>query len=319
MRLAEGKIRDTPRVTVLMPVLNAMPYLPDAVESILSQTFKNFVLYAIDDGSTDGSVAFLQSVKDLRVVIWSGEGHAGLGNVLNCGLAMTETELVARMDADDICKHDRLQKQVEFLDCNPSVGALGTQFTYLGVAGRTGFGRRLPLRHCEILQHLRNGDLALIHASLLMRTTLVRNIGGYRFSDVGEDWDMFLRLGEVTRLANLPDQSYLYRVHDNNASIRQRQTTLRRIMFARRCADARSRQIREPTEEEYLRELDTTPKWIKLKRTLDDISLHRYVIGRNLILRGQRPLGYCNLALGVVAGPWRLFSRLRSLIHFRGR
>jgi glycosyltransferase involved in cell wall biosynthesis len=299
-----------PRLTVLMPVWNAMPFLSAAVDSILAQSFGDFVLFALDDGSTDGSLGYLQSVRDKRLQVVSDGAHRGLGGVLNLGIALAETEFLARMDGDDVCAPDRFERQMRLLDQHPDLGAVGTQFTYLGHNGRTGFGRNLPLDHDGILRGLRIGDLTLIHASLMMRTADVRAIGGYRFEGVGEDWDMFLRLAERTRFANIPHQSYFYRVHDGNSSLRQRRFTHRRIRYACRCADARARGLPEPSEEEFVRELATEPIWRRLRETLDGISLGRYLAGRNLVLTGHSGLGYLNLACGAVAGPWRTFTRL---------
>jgi glycosyltransferase involved in cell wall biosynthesis len=214
-----------PRVTVLMPVFNAMPFLREAVASILTQGFRDFVLLAIDDGSTDGSVEYLRTVEDARLRILADGVHRGMGAALNFALERVTTEYVARMDGDDLCPPDRFASQVALLDDSPSVGAVGTQFTYMGNAGRTGFARRLPLTHEEIVRDLSSGTLAVIHASLMIRTDLLRSIGGYRFDGIGEDWDMFLRLGEVARFANLPRLGYYYRLHGRNAtSLHQRLT-----------------------------------------------------------------------------------------------
>jgi glycosyltransferase involved in cell wall biosynthesis len=308
---ARPPIRTEPALTVLLPVWNAMPFLPEAVESILRQSFENFVLFAIDDGSTDGSIPYLKTVTDPRVKTIAGMGHQGLGSVLNRGLELTTTPLVARMDGDDICEPDRFERQVGFLESHPTIGALGTQFTYLGRDGRTGFGRSLPLDHASIVRGLRTGELTLIHASLMMRTADVRAIGGYRFDGVGEDWDMFLRLAEQTQFANLSERSYYYRVHEGNASRRARRFTQHRIRYACRCAAARMQRIPEPSEDEFHRELERRRSWAKMLEVLDDVSLARYVAGRNMVLTGRSALGYLNLVLGAAIGPWRLLSRLR--------
>ena len=312
MNSVQDERSDVPRVTVLMPVLNAMPFLPEAVESVLSQTYQRILFYVLDDGSTDGSVDYVKSITDPRVRLIKGRGHCGLGAVLNRGLAMSRTEFVARMDGDDICTADRLQLQIDFLDQNPSVGAVGTQFAYLGSTGRVGFGRPLPLTHRDIMEALLRGRLSLIHASLMMRTDCMHAIGGYRFSGVGEDWDMFLRLGEVTSLANLPAKSYFYRVHENSATLRQRRLTQRRILYACECARARQQGLPEPTEEEFGQGLAHVPLFAKLREALNSASLSRYMAGRVQVLGGRPLLGYFNIILGAIVGPWRLLSRFNT-------
>ena len=227
------------------------------------------------------------------------------------------------MDGDDICTADRLELQVEFLDRNPDIGAVGTQFVYLGSCGRTGFGRKLPLTHPDIMRSLLGGELSLVHASLMVRTSCMRSIGGYRFSGVGEDWDMFLRLGEVTSFANLSHRAYFYRVHNNSASLRQQRLTRQRILYACECARARLRGVPEPTEEEFGRELERLSLAAKLRDALDAASLSRYMAGRMQVLSGQLLLGYFNIGLGAVIGPWRLISRfnvpLGCLMRARAR
>jgi len=302
----------TPRVTLLMPFLNAMPYLPAAVESIQAQTVRDFTFLAIDDGSTDGSLEYLRSLQDSRIRVIADGSHRGLGGALNHGLAHAFTEFVARMDADDLCSPDRLALQLEYLDQHQEVGALGTQFTYFGGAGKTGFARRLPLVHKAIYRDLMAGVLAVIHASLMMRTELLRGIGGYRLAGAGEDWDMFLRLGEVTKFANLTQVCYYYRLHDSNVSTSQLCTNFHRVLFACRCAAARQGHMLEPTEDDYRRDLNGRPILYRCQQYLHQVGLARYFAGRNYVLNSRPIRGYWNLMLGAGVAPWRVASRLRS-------
>jgi glycosyltransferase involved in cell wall biosynthesis len=311
-------IQGTPTVTVLMPVLNAMPYLKAAVESLREQTFGDFIVMAIDDGSTDGSVEYLRSIHDPRLCILSDGVHHGMGAALNFALARVSTPFVARMDADDLCSGDRFALQLAFLAKHPEVGAVGTQFVFFGNTGKTGFERRLPLVHEEIYQDLNTGTLSVIHASLMIRTSLLQQIGGYRFDGVGEDWDMFLRLGEVTRFANLLELCYYYRLHGRNASTLHRQLTQERIGYACRCAAARRSGVPEPTESQYREELHRSGAVAKWRRQLDAFSLAHFTNGRNLILNGRSLAGYGHLVIGAAAGPSRVASRL-SKSFFRLR
>jgi glycosyltransferase involved in cell wall biosynthesis len=304
-----------PRLTVLMPVLNAMPYLPAAVESLQAQTFRDFIVMAVDDGSTDNSVEYLRSISDPRFRILADGRRRGLGAALNLALAQVTTEFIARMDGDDICPPTRFALQVEYLDQHPAVGAVGTRFTYFGDGGRTGFARRLPLTHEEILCDLNEGALPLIHASLVIRTSMLRAIGGYRLSGVGEDWDMFLRLAEVTRFANLPQLGYYYRLHGRNASSVHHQLTHERVGYARRCAIARRAGRPEPDESAYRQELESAGRLVRWRWQLDSISLAHYYTARNMILNDRPVRGYCYLILGAALGPWRVASRLKARLR----
>jgi glycosyltransferase involved in cell wall biosynthesis len=296
-----------------MPMLNAMPYLPAAVASLQAQTFRDFIVLAIDDGSMDSSIEYLRSIRDPRFRVLADGRRRGLGAALNLALAQVTTELIARMDADDICPSERFALQVEYLDQHPAVGAVGTQFTYFGSSGRTGFARRLPLTHEEILCDLNQSAMPLIHASLVIRTSMLQAIGGYRLSGVGEDWDMFLRLAEVTRLENLPQLGYYYRLHGRNASSAHHQVTHERVGYACRCARARRAGQPEPSESAYLQELASAGRLARWHWRLDSISLAHYYTARNMILNNWPLRGYCHLVLGAVLGPWRVASRLKAL------
>jgi len=113
------------RLTVLLPVYNGMPYLPEAVDSVLAQTFADFRLLVLDDGSTDGTAAYLGGIDDPRVDVVHQENR-GLGATLNRGIGLCETEYLARMDADDVACPDRLKLQVDYMERHPAVAMLGT-------------------------------------------------------------------------------------------------------------------------------------------------------------------------------------------------
>ncbi len=131
-------------VTVLMAVYNGMPYLPEAVDSILKQTLQDFRFLIINDGSTDGTEDYLNRLTDQRVQVVKGP-HRGLGVALNMGLAMCKTEFLARMDSDDIALPTRLEAQLRFLRCHKAVGLVGTRVSYFGTSGRSGFSHPCPL------------------------------------------------------------------------------------------------------------------------------------------------------------------------------
>ena len=303
-----------PHVTVLMPVYNAMPYLPEAVGSILAQTHDDLTILALDDGSTDGSLEYLRDHPDPRVEVVSDGRHHGVGALLNHGIAVACGDLIARMDADDLCPPDRFARQVAALRDDPALAAVGTQFQYMGNGGRLGFARRLPLDHASIHRDLRRGVLAVIHASLMLRTAPLRAIGGYHFAGIGEDWDMFLRLAEIGRFGNLAEIGYLYRLHATNATALHQQLTQRRIRYACACAEARRMGLPEPEEQAWLALLNRRPWHARWREAADSFAVARYFSGRNLVLNGCLLRGYANLALGMAASPQRVAGRLANRI-----
>lgn len=115
----------SPQVTVLLPVYNGEKYIAQAIESILNQSFRNFELRIIDDGSKDSSVKIVQSYSDPRIRIVKNPQNLGLVQTLNRGITLIKSEYLARMDADDIALPDRLEKQLLFMQARPEVGLLG--------------------------------------------------------------------------------------------------------------------------------------------------------------------------------------------------
>ncbi len=102
---------DKPHLTVLMPVYNAEKFLGEAIESILNQTFTDFEFLIIDDGSTDSTIKIIESYTDSRIRLFKNQENLGISATLNKGIEMASTELIARMDADDISYSSRIQKQ----------------------------------------------------------------------------------------------------------------------------------------------------------------------------------------------------------------
>jgi glycosyltransferase involved in cell wall biosynthesis len=306
--------KDTPTITVLLPVYNGMPYLPTAIESVLAQTESNFRLLVINDGSTDGTAAYLESVSDPRLEVMPGE-HCGLGAALNAGIARVQTEYLARMDADDGIAPERFALQKAFLDSHPEVGMVGTRFSYVGNGTRRSLSPRLPLDHATIYADLMKRRLSFIHASLMCRTALMKEIGGYRFGDVGEDWDMFLRMGERTQLANLPQDLYSYRVHLGGEPFRRLSHCMRRIAFAVDCAERRAAGQPELEFGRFCELRDARPWSRRVIETLDQYALGQYRQGMNAVLNDRVLAGYCRLAWSAACSPQRLVSRLIRVVR----
>jgi glycosyltransferase involved in cell wall biosynthesis len=211
---------EEPRITVLMPIYQAERYLEEAVESILAQSFDDFELLALDDGSTDASPHILESLagRDDRIQVHRDE-HVGLVAQLNQGLAEARGEFVARMDADGISRPERFERQLAYLDAHHDCVAVGTGTDEVDPERRIIRKLDIPSTHSEIESQLMQGNGgALIHASALYRTQALRSIEGYRKEfEFGEVIDFHLRLAEIGRLANLTESLYEYR--QNFASV----------------------------------------------------------------------------------------------------
>ncbi|MGO9533429.1 MAG: glycosyltransferase [Syntrophobacteraceae bacterium] len=203
-----------PLVSVILPVFNAKDYLHEAVDSILKQTFKDFELILMDDGSTDGSSQIAEEFArlDSRVRLFGGT-HQGLGYWLNFGLSVAKGELAARMDADDISLPQRLEKEVAFLEANPNILLVGAQAQAMVGTSLTEFKSAFPTSPASIRRALWTGS-CFCHPAVLMRKQPVLRCGGYRpWTVPAEDRELWLRLAEMGDLANLGQVLLYYRYH----------------------------------------------------------------------------------------------------------
>ncbi len=205
-----------------MPVHNAGPYLRGAVDSILTQTFGDFELIAIDDGSTDGSADLLDEMasEDPRLRVLR-QANAGVSATLRRGVDLARGRLLARMDGDDLALPDRLAAQVRFLDEHPDHVLVGGMVDYIDPDGDP-IGR-YPFyeKHETIEAALLRGETGLVHPAVTMRLDAVRDAGGYGDQPAAQDYDLFLRLAERGKLHNLRDRVLLYRLHPGAVGTRK--------------------------------------------------------------------------------------------------
>lgn len=217
------------QVSVILPVRNGGVYLPLAVDSVLRQTFDAFELLVIDDASNDGAIAALEPVaaRDPRLRLLKNPG-LGLVAALNFGIFQAQAELLARMDADDIALPGRLMRQVEFLETMPDISVVGTQVAYIDATGAlTGERSSLPTEPIDVTIGLTTRGCVVRHPSILARKSAFLAAGGYRPAcDKAEDYDLWLRLMDGDRIANVPEVLLHYRVHtyqlSNGINLQQR-------------------------------------------------------------------------------------------------
>ena len=214
-----------PEVSVVMPVHNAEATLPAALTSLSRQTMRAFEVVAVDDGSTDGSLAVLESyaIKDKRVKIVP-IGKGGIVKALNAGLAEARAGLVARMDADDVSHPRRLKLQAEYMRGHPGCALLGSRVRL--------FPRRVlkdGMLHYErwVNSVVSPGEIArdlfvespVAHPSVMFRKDAVESLGGYRDMGWPEDYDLWLRMAESGMgMAKLPDTLLFWREGESRLS-----------------------------------------------------------------------------------------------------
>lgn len=204
-----------PKVSVVMPFYNAALYIEESVRSILNQTFEDFELIAINDGSTDNSNEIVNSIQDRRVRLIDNSVNKGLVAVLNDGFALARGEYIARMDSDDVAHPKRLQSQVEYLDAHPKIALLGTSFQYIG----KDIIIFPPQKHSEIVYcSLFNNPFG--HPTIMLRKQAVAKFKKVYRSEYyfAEDYDLWCRMMDEFETANLSEIFLLYRIHGEQVS-----------------------------------------------------------------------------------------------------
>ncbi|MBI1964194.1 MAG: glycosyltransferase [Candidatus Rokubacteria bacterium] len=207
-----------PAVSVLMGVHDGEPWVGAAVASVLAQTAPDLELIVVDDGSTDGTPATLAAVRDPRLVVVR-QAREGLTRALNRALRLARAPLLARLDADDLALPERLARQREFLDAHPEVGLLGTGAREVDAEGREVGRVAPPADDAAIRRALIRGN-PFVHSSVMLRRSALDAAGGYdeRLA-VAQDYDLWMRLSRVTRLANLAEPLVVRRLVPGRVSL----------------------------------------------------------------------------------------------------
>lgn len=226
-----------PPVTVLMTVYNGSTYLPQAVESVLNQTFTDFEFLIIDDGSTDESVACIRSYGDSRIRLVCNESNLGQAGSLNRGLELARGKYIARMDQDDICLPDRLQKQVDFLDRRPDITVVATWIYMIDSDGRkTGpWGVKMDDYGTFVSSLLMAQGCPFCHPSIMFRREAVSHVGGYdeTFAPC-EDFELWVRLAmSQYKACIIPEPLLMFRLHKEQQSLTKMDAQRRKNRRAR--------------------------------------------------------------------------------------
>ncbi len=208
----------TPAVSVLMPVLNPHPrYFPEAVRSVLNQTFGDLELIIVEAPSPGSAANLLALFSDSRIRHIANPERTSLPAQLNQGLAECRGHYIARMDADDICEPARLEEQLDYLQQNPELAVLGSQITVIDDAGTVIGCRDYPCDHATILRSMERFN-PLAHPTVMFARDAVLGVGGYRAVGGGvEDYDLWSRLAKRgARFGNFPEALLRYRIHDHS-------------------------------------------------------------------------------------------------------
>jgi len=229
-----------PRVSVILPVYNGSRFVPEAIESILSQSFTDFEFLIHDDGSTDDTLTVVESyaAKDPRIRVTSAKNQ-GVSASRNDLMAAAKGEYLAVMDHDDIAMPDRFALQVAHLDANPDCAVVAGQVEWIDEDGLPIGQLPLPTDSREIEENLLRNECRIAHAAAMIRASALRAVGGYNADySIAVDYELWLRIVEVGQIVNLPDLMVKYRIVGSGLSgtkyARQQENALRACLAARR-------------------------------------------------------------------------------------
>lgn len=214
-----------PRISVVMPVWNGEAYLREAIDSIVSQTFTDFELIIVDDGSTDGTAKILASYHDARLRVFRLD-HAGIVVALNFGIAQAKAEWIARQDADDVSLPHRLEAQWKALQLNPQAVLAHTDAEYIGEESRSAGRARFPktrafmaLRLCYFCP--------IVHSTVLFKKETALAAGGYLPDERhAEDYSLWGRMLERGEFVGLPERLLKLRIHSMSVSKQNAETQM---------------------------------------------------------------------------------------------
>lgn len=203
-----------PKVTIGLPVYNAGRFLADALRSIFAQTWTDWELIVVDDGSTDSACDLVERIDDSRVRFYRDGKRQGLSARLNQITRMARGEFLARMDADDMCHPERIEREVKLLQRHPEVDVVSSSIAILDRDDRFSRWRPAPSAHAQICARPLKG-FALVHGGMLLRTDWARLHAYNERNRRCEDWQLLISSYRHSRFANLPECLYFYREFDS--------------------------------------------------------------------------------------------------------
>jgi glycosyltransferase involved in cell wall biosynthesis len=215
-------MHNQPAITVLMPAYNAAKYIGEAIQSVLQQTFVDFELLILNDGSTDNTTSVINSFDDARIIVIDQQ-NKGVAEALNIGLKQARGTYIARFDADDVCYPERLQKQYDFLTGHPDHVLVGSNVDYILEDGDFLFHFKcIAHTHSEVMDKL-YFYCPFIHPAVMYRKDVICNAGGYSTDAHNfEDYLLWTSVSKFGKMGNLPEALIKYRLNSSSVTIDER-------------------------------------------------------------------------------------------------
>lgn len=216
-----GSISDMPKISLVLPTYNMARYIPESISSVMSQTFQDYELIIIDDGSTDDTQGIVQQYLQHTRIIYIKKEHGGPASARNRGLQIARGEYIAFLDADDIYARDKLEKQIHIMDTHPIVDIVYTSERYFYDADRSKvFKSPFPKISGDLFIFLIKGNFITMPTIMIRRSSL----GGITFDDAQEtitheDWDFLLKLAfRGDKFFCINEELTFVRLHKNSTS-----------------------------------------------------------------------------------------------------
>ncbi len=275
-----------PEVTVIVPIYNGSSFLAETLRSLLSQTFKNYELLAIDDGSTDDSADIVRSFNDERIRLIKKD-NAGLCHTLNLGIAEARAPYIARSDQDDVSFPDRLERQLQVMKDHSEAIGLFSYVEKLGIIHSWSNKDRVVMAPGQLKEYQPIEDGCLLCSTMFIRTAALRSIGGFRQAYYPvDDWDMQCRLAQTGKVLIMLEPLIYYRFQANANTYRMYAEMREKTRWTRDSYWRRMKSFPELTLEQF-RISQPQDAWSRMNRYRKDSSkLHMRTAG-NRFLDGQ--------------------------------
>ena len=288
-------------VTVLMPVYNVAKFIRESIESILNQTITSFELVIIDDGSVDNSADIIRSYQDPRIHLILNKKNIGLVKTLNKGIELARGNFIARIDQDDICHPERLEKQLDFVKINPEIILVGSGCIEIDENGNKIATHQYPSKHNKLLHNLLKLKAFFPHSSAFFNKIKVRKLGGYNINLNGaEDYDLWLRITSMGVISCVTEPLIKLRKHSTSMTAKNMTLSISLQIGAGVCQFLRNTGYPDPSQSNS-KNWEKYFKWIinkiEEKKTINDILTiqelrktrysheNGYLMGNILLLR----------------------------------
>jgi glycosyltransferase involved in cell wall biosynthesis len=311
-------------VSVVMPVYNGQNFLHEAIGSVLVQTHRDFELVAIDDGSTDDTLAILQEFAgvDPRVRIVA-QAKGGGARARNRALREARADWIVNLDHDDVMLPNRVERQLAFIGAYPDVKVFSCRAYYINADGRI-FGKtrceQITTREAFVRYLATNKPIGINHPAAAMHRPTILEAGGYRPEFEGaEDLDLWNRVAERGHLVLQQDEVLMkYRIHGSSVMASRTRQSWQKGEWAIACMEARRAGRPEPTWEEHVANLRAQPWWPRLQRERQLVARVNYrVAGFDVANRRWVPaLGH--LLIAGMSSPSYVAVRLANQLHLPG-